>query len=235
MQWSELNQQAATRLARIAADHVRDLTVAQRDATARLEQARADQEEILEQLEGEQRQAAAQLGQLQSNLDDAERQVAIATDRLEAAKRAEEIGSTPVDGVASGSLCPVPTGRFINDWGFPRGGGTRSHEGTDVFADEGDPIYSPVTGTVDWVSSGGGLSGLGIAIMGDNGWRWVFVHNSANHVVEGQRVTVGQHIGDIGRTGNAATTPPHAHTELRPGPYGTPKTNPYPHLVQLCR
>ena len=35
-------------------------------------------------------------------------------------------------------VCPVEGGRYFNDWGFPRGG-SRFHEGNDIFAAKGHP------------------------------------------------------------------------------------------------
>lgn len=139
---------------------------------------------------------------------------------------------------AAGVVCPVPgTTDFYNDWAHARGGGSRPHTGTDVFADEGAPIVAPGDGTIEYVkNTNTGNSGLSVAILLDNGMRWVFVHNSGHPpgLAGGARVAAGETIGYIGRTGNAATTPPHAHTELRLDGRQSPKVNPYHYLADAC-
>ncbi|MDP9495547.1 MAG: LysM peptidoglycan-binding domain-containing protein, partial [Actinomycetota bacterium] len=59
---------------------------------------------------------------------------------------------------ASTWVCPVTNASFFNDWGFPRAGGTRFHEGNDLFTTLGAPILAPVAGTVRFKE--GPLGGL---------------------------------------------------------------------------
>jgi len=48
----------------------------------------------------------------------------------------------------SGWVCPVRGAGYFNDWGFPRGG-SRYHEGNDLFISYGSPVRAPVSGTVE--------------------------------------------------------------------------------------
>ena len=86
------------------------------------------------------------------------------------------------------------------------------HEGLDLMAEEGSPIFAAHSGTV--VYSGDGLSGYGelIVIKGD-GLLTVYGHNRRNLVRRGDSVSRGDYIGDVGATGHA--TGPHVHFETR--------------------
>ena len=64
--------------------------------------------------------------------------------------------------------CPVPGATFMNDWGFPRDGGTRFHQGNDLFAPKGTTIYAPATGTI--VYSSNTLGGSSFNLVTATGW-----------------------------------------------------------------
>lgn len=87
-----------------------------------------------------------------------------------------------------------------------------SHPGAaDLFAPEGTPVVAMMGGTVTQVGSGG-LGGYSATIKGDDGLTYYYAHFSeAAQVSQGQRVETGQPIGKVGRSGNAASTPPHLH------------------------
>lgn len=89
---------------------------------------------------------------------------------------------------------------------------TKFHEGLDVAAETGTPIYAAHSGRV--MMSGYQISGYGkmLIIQKDN-MLTVYAHNSVNYVDVGQNVSVGQHIADVGSTGK--TTGPHLHFEVR--------------------
>jgi len=121
-------------------------------------------------------------------------------------------------------VCPVDNASFKNDWGFPRGGGTRYHEGNDLFTRRGTPVKAPVSGTVRFVT--GSIGGLQFSLDAGGGVRYVGTHMD-KFGKEG-KVKAGDIIGYVGNSGNAARTNPHLHF----GMYykGTP-VNPYPTLV----
>ena len=130
-----------------------------------------------------------------------------------------------IPGAASSWRCPVDGARYINDWGFPRSGG-RTHEGNDLFAPRGTPVYAPVSGTVTFLN--GRLGGLQFWLKGDDGNTYIGTHLDA--VGTPGYVTAGTKVGTVGNTGNAITTSPHLHFEVHPGHRSA--ANPYPTLKQ---
>ncbi|RYH12382.1 M23 family metallopeptidase [Tropicimonas sp. IMCC6043] len=99
--------------------------------------------------------------------------------------------------------------RFTSPFG-PRWG--RMHEGTDFAAAHGTPIYATADGVV---TKAGWMSGYGrmVKIRHDFGVETWYGHMSRLRVEEGQRVSKGQRIGDMGNTGRSTGT--HLHYEVR--------------------
>lgn len=113
-------------------------------------------------------------------------------------------------------------------WHAPRGA-DRQHEGQDIFAAKGTPVFSSTYGYVRRI----GISELGgnyVYVTGAGGRRYYYAHldTVADGLAVGQEVTKDTVIGFIGNTGNAATTPPHLHF----GVYEMRKAmNPLPLLI----
>lgn len=122
-------------------------------------------------------------------------------------------------------VCPIKGATFFNDWGFPRGGGTRYHEGNDLFTTRGTPVYAPVSGTVAFKT--GSIGGKQFNLSGDDGVEYLGSHMS--DFGKSGRVNAGDVIGYVGNSGNAAGTRPHLHF----GMYlpGGVVINPYPTLL----
>jgi murein DD-endopeptidase MepM/ murein hydrolase activator NlpD len=156
-----------------------------------------------------------------------------------AAARAARLRAQPPPGSGGGPLppvdgkiCPIGTPNgFIDSWGFPRSGGRR-HQGVDMFAAHGAPIYAVADGRIARVFSNR-LGGLSINLVDTAGNRYYYAHLSATNVTTGQQVRAGAHIAANGNTGNARSTPPHLHWQYHPG--GGPPVNPYPLAAALCR
>ena len=127
-----------------------------------------------------------------------------------------------------GGRCPVPSASFTDTWGAPRSGG-RSHQGTDLMADIGDPVYAVASGVVDTTYSSNG--GYSLYLRAANGDRYFYAHNSANVAGDGERVSAGQLIARVGNTGNARYTGAHVHFERE---VGGRSVNPYRFLRALC-
>jgi LysM repeat protein len=121
-------------------------------------------------------------------------------------------------------VCPVQGAKFFNDWGFPRDGGTRFHEGNDMFTKYATPIRASVSGTVKFKT--GPLGGLQFNLKGADGVEYIGSHLSAKET-EG-KVSAGDIIGYVGTSGNAQGTSPHLHFGMYLKGLAI---NPYPTLI----
>jgi len=95
--------------------------------------------------------------------------------------------------------------------GFGRRWG-RMHNGADFAAPHGTPIHATADGVVieaGWSSGYGRL----IKIRHEFGFETRYAHLSKIRVKKGQKVSHGQHIGDMGNTGRSTGT--HLHYEVR--------------------
>lgn len=110
---------------------------------------------------------------------------------------------------------PVRSGfRFSSPFGMRRG---RPHNGVDMAGPVGTPLYSTADGVVTHAGRQGGY-GLMVTVQHPFGYETRYAHMSRIRVSEGQRVSRGERIGDMGNTGRS--TGPHLHYEIRRG--GTP-------------
>ena len=100
---------------------------------------------------------------------------------------------------------------IADTWGAPRGGG-RVHEGQDIFAARGTPIYAAAPGYV-WRMGISQLGGTMLWIVGAGARRYYYAHLEGYPagLQEGDYVTTDSIIGYVGNSGNAITTPPHLH------------------------
>ena len=86
------------------------------------------------------------------------------------------------------------------------------HEGVDLSAPVGTPIYAAHDGQI--VFAGEGLRGYGkIVVIKGRGIATIYSHNSRNFVRSGDEVAAGDEIAAVGQTGDA--TGPHLHFEVR--------------------
>jgi len=93
--------------------------------------------------------------------------------------------------------------------------GGRKHDGIDIGASKGTPIYAAAAGQVvfsDWGPTGYGLM---VIIKHKHHLTTVYAHNSKNWVRKNAWVKQGQKVASVGRTGRA--TGPHLHFEVRNG------------------
>lgn len=89
---------------------------------------------------------------------------------------------------------------------------TQHHSGVDIAAPAGTRINAAAAGYVVLAGWSGGY-GLTVIIQHDGPYRTLYAHNSRNRVSVGDRVTQGQHIADVGTTGQS--TGNHLHFEIR--------------------
>ncbi len=121
---------------------------------------------------------------------------------------------------------------FADTWKAPRSGG-RQHEGVDIIAKSGTPIYAVANGTITrvFLDRPGSLGGNAVRLTAADGTYFHYAHLSAfaEGAALGATVVAGQVIGYIGSTGSSST--PHLHFEYHPG--GGAATNPYPLIKPL--
>lgn len=107
--------------------------------------------------------------------------------------------------------------RFTSNFGYrrdPFGRGTRKHEGQDMAAAYGAPIYATADGVI---THAGWSSGYGRLVKIDHahGFETRYAHLSQIRVNVGQKVSRGDRIGDMGNSGRSTGT--HLHYEIRIG------------------
>jgi len=120
--------------------------------------------------------------------------------------------------------------KFQDTYGQSRSGG-RSHKGTDLLAPRMTEVYAAAAGVVVYVGTNN-LSGRNLRISHGGGWESYYVHLNNDHpdtddgqspwtltvapgIEEGTRVEAGQLVAWVGDSGNAESTTPHTHFELR--------------------
>lgn len=110
---------------------------------------------------------------------------------------------------STGALFTPSRGAISSPFGMRWG---KMHEGLDIAASMGDPIYAALDGTV---SFSGWETGYGyvIKLQHQNGLITLYGHCSRLEVSVGQNVKKGDQIGLVGSTGNS--TGPHLHFEVR--------------------
>lgn len=106
--------------------------------------------------------------------------------------------------------CPgsVVSSEFGGRWGT-------THKGIDLAAPEGTPYYAVDDGVVLYATNGGGYNGgAGNWVVIDHGGGVVtkYMHSSVTYVSPGDHVTAGQHIGDVGNTGESYGA--HLHFQI---------------------
>ena len=101
--------------------------------------------------------------------------------------------------------------RVTSFWGADRDGGSRSHEGVDIFAKFRTPVIAAADGRVTRVEENN-LGGKVIFLRprGKN-YSLYYAHLDTQIARAGQEVRTGDILGLIGNTGNARTTAAHLH------------------------
>ena len=107
---------------------------------------------------------------------------------------------------------PLRKEQFWISQGFVAG-----HLANDLAANSGTPILSPDDGIVVAVNNNPSayFGGNYIKIKGTSGYTFYMGHNSRNLFKLGDAVKQGQHIADVGSTGQS--TGPHIHFEMSNG------------------
>jgi len=136
------------------------------------------------------------------------------------------------DDVVEDFVIPVLFGIALDDitpdFGAPRGGGTRSHEGQDMVAPLGTPIVTPTEAVVTSVGTGDSAGKfVYTANPGGESFRYMHLDDIAN-IEAGDVLKAGDFIGTVGDTGNAKGAGAHLHFEVRDGE----ALDPYPRITK---
>ena len=114
----------------------------------------------------------------------------------------------------TGGLFSWPTvGKLISGYG-PSAGGLHN-DGINIEAPSGTPVTAAEAGVVAY--AGNELRGFGnlLLVRHEGGWMTAYAHNNELLVKRGQKVSRGQMIARVGRTGNVES--PQLHFEIRKG------------------
>src|SRR6185503_2444686 len=123
-----------------------------------------------------------------------------------------QVAATPPDMVlpVAGEI----TSRFSRSRLQPLLNILRPHEGVDVSAPPGTPVYAPASGQVSFVGWRFG-DGLTVEIAHNGGVKTRYAHLRKAMVKDGQALAAGDQIGQVGSSGLA--TGPHLHFEVLVG------------------
>jgi lipoprotein NlpD len=121
---------------------------------------------------------------------------------------------------------PVIAGVVSSPFGMRNGA---MHDGVDIAAPAGTPIYAADDGSVIFV---GHLHGYGnvVILQHSGGYVTVYAHNQRNLVNKGESVSRGHQIAEMGTTGRASG--PNLHFEVR---YNNQAQNPLAYLPEPDR
>jgi murein DD-endopeptidase MepM/ murein hydrolase activator NlpD len=132
------------------------------------------------------------------------------------------------------TVLPVPVyGTLVREvadtWNEARSEG-RTHEGTDIFAERGTPVFSATEGYVVRLNIGM-RGGKNVMVVGPGGLYYYYAHfdRIALGIDRGTPVTLDTVLGFVGNSGNATGTPPHLHFGIYPAQWDA--VNPYPLLI----
>ena len=195
-------------------------------AQAVLAQKRAEADELLLQLIAKGEEFQALIDESEELQDQLMAEIAQAEKDLKAAEYREWLATyvppttypsddtTPSTSApsSSGWVCPVPYYTLTSPFGMrvhPISGRWKMHNGVDMAAAQGTPIYAAKSGKVTVASFQAGGAGYYVSINHGDGFSSVYMHMTHYIVSPGQYVTAGQVIGYVGSTGGS--TGPHLH------------------------
>lgn len=117
------------------------------------------------------------------------------------------------------------------DFGKVRSSGHKPHQGWDLYADVGSKVYAVMAGKVQYTQHHGDY-GLQLCLLlegskinaiatrfGAKVLYAFYAHLSVTFVHHGMEVKEADTIALSGNSGNASTTPPHLHFEIRVHPH----------------
>jgi murein DD-endopeptidase MepM/ murein hydrolase activator NlpD len=124
-------------------------------------------------------------------------------------ERERESRTAPAGVTPKGDIYPPVNGRVVSEFGIRNG---MPHNGIDIAAPLGEPIYAALGGKVVFVGTQRGYGNV-IVLEHADYIMTVYAHNERNLVRLGEKVKRGQPIATVGQSGNASG--PHLHFEYR--------------------
>ena len=187
--------------------------VEQAAAQEALEPKRAESEQAISELIASRQDLVEEQERIQDDMDALEKEIAAREEELN--RQQQQNNYVPVV-TEAGFLFPVSLNGYqcmTSPYGYrvhPISGVTRLHNGVDLAAVTGTPIFASKSGVVTTACIGWG-NGYGnhVVINHGDGYSTLYAHQSALNVYEGQIVSQGDVIGYVGSTGNS--TGPHLH------------------------
>ena len=145
-------------------------------------------------------------------------------------RKINALDDDPVENLPIPILLGVAKANIYSDFGDPRDGGDREHEGQDILAPKGAYIVSPTEAVVIRVGEGSS-AGNYVYTANPGGETFAYMHldEIADGLSSGDELEPGDLIGYVGNTGNAMGGVTHLHFEIRDG---REATDPYPRLTR---
>ena len=169
-------------------------------------------EAMIDESEDLQAELMAEIAQAEKDLKAAEYREWLATYVPPTTRPGNDTTPSPEVPSSSGWVCPVPYYTLTSPFGMrihPISGKWKMHNGVDLAAAQGTPIYAAKSGKVTTASYQAGGAGYYVSINHGDGFSSIYMHMTHFIVSPGQYVTAGQVIGYVGSTGGS--TGPHLH------------------------
>ena len=172
----------------------------------------AEFQALIDESEDLQDELMAEIAQAEKDLKAAEYQEWLATYVPPTTRPGNDTTPSVQAPSSSGWVCPVPYYTLTSPFGMrihPISGKWKMHNGVDMAAAQGTPIYAAKSGKVTTASYQAGGAGYYVSINHGDGFSSIYMHMTHFIVAPGQYVTAGQVIGYVGSTGGS--TGPHLH------------------------
>ena len=196
------------------------------EAEATLDVKRAEADELLRKLVARGEEFEALIHEAEDLQDDLAKQIAQKEKDLKAAEYQEWLATyvpttkpsgkdtTPSTQApsSSGWVKPLKSYSITSAFGMrvhPITGEYKMHQGVDMSAPQGTPIYAARSGKVTTTAFQAGGAGYYVSINHGDGYASVYMHMTHYIVKPGNYVNAGQVIGYVGSTGGS--TGPHLH------------------------
>jgi len=182
---------------------------------AALEEKRGESDDLLYELEQKAEEFEILMAESEVLQEELMQEIAQMEVKLEDAKYDEYLAKLALQGENPPSdaswVMPV-SGKLTSPFGMrvhPVLGYARMHNGIDLAATQGTPIYATRAGKVTRTSYQAGGAGNYVSINHLDGFSSIYMHMTHYVVSQGQNVAQGQLIGYVGSTG--ISTGPHLH------------------------